>query len=69
MRLSDDQMVGFAFIFGMVAYAFVGPCISALLRRVKRKSVPVERAYDVNDYLKPTTRENAERNRRFPLDC
>ena len=72
MRLSDDQLVGFAFIFGMVATPFVMPWIEGMARRVKRKrkpAPPVERVYNVNDYLKSTTREDAERNRRFPLDC
>ena len=35
MRLSDDQMVGFAFIFGMVAIPFVMPWIEGMTRFLK----------------------------------
>lgn len=35
MRLSDDQMIGFAFLGGMIATPFVGAWVQSLTRAIK----------------------------------
>lgn len=75
--MSDDQIIGFAFIGGMVAVPFIMPWVQSIKRAIKsgakrrhpssQPHQPVE--YDVRDYLKVVPREEAKKNWRFPLDC